>query len=94
MTIGSANKLASAIASQSNDIQTLQSNISPDDPNAVFPLFFNYRLIQSGELIVKKKVYELNALVWDHPVYGDLDVYIWDAGYDDTQDEILYNGAI
>jgi len=42
-----------------------------------------------GNITLTKKVPESTSLQFDHPVKGDWNVYVWDGGYDASQDEVL-----
>ena len=45
--------------------------------------------VLGAQVTLTKKVPLSNSLQFDHPVKGDWNVYVWDGGYDASQDEVL-----
>lgn len=69
----------------------LSSQISPDESDPLMTLFNNEEVVIEGVMTLNTLLFSTSGLVWDHPVYGDLDVFAWDEGYAST---ILINTYI
>jgi ribosomal protein L10 len=48
------------------------------------------RIKVAGKLVITKNLISSSALVWNHPVQGDLNVFEWNATYDSSEElEVL-----
>jgi hypothetical protein len=69
------------IANQSSTNEQLSSDDSSGSISA-----FNAELVKaSGVITGNSKTWDTTALVWDHPINGDLDTFYWDADYDNSE---------
>jgi hypothetical protein len=94
MAINPINRLAGIINHQGNAIGDLQENITPNADDSPLQVTFTDAIELRAELTVTKKVVASNALAFDRPQEGqmfDNTDKQFDIGYDDSQEEILYN---
>lgn len=78
---GEAQQLGRFIGNLSRKVDTVQENLNASESNAVLQIYSEQVIEVQGYYSLVRKNYALNTLVWDHPVYGDLDVFVWDGGY-------------
>lgn len=83
MTLNTSKKLGRAIADLSNKSSQLASNITPDDPSAVFPIVWSEDVSVTGTVRIYQHDISTTAFVLDHPVNGELDSTLFelDGGY-------------
>jgi hypothetical protein len=86
---GSTGELGRFLGGLSREQSDIKSNLSADEVEASNFLFFFEQFIVGGELVVTKKFYSDDALVWNHPVYGDLNVYSWNDTHDTSLDVVV-----
>jgi len=84
MSLNSAKQLGKTIAGISNNTETLNQNLSPEDPGASFPIFISESIqLTDRTLTVTRYNYTTTSFILDHVVYGELDSTILelDGGY-------------
>ena len=88
MALDSASQLGKAISTLSNNLDTVEQNVSPDEADALFNRSENEQVVVTGTVRMVKRPYKTSAFILGHPVQGDLDnpLYVLDEGYvEDTE---------
>ena len=65
----------------SQRVASLEENITPDEPVDQLQVGYNDDVVVSGNLKVYKNNISGVALVFNHVVQGDLNVFEWNGGY-------------
>lgn len=81
MAVTPTAELGQTIKQLGKDINITNQNLSPDETDNVMILTPLDTFELTLTVNVYRRNYETNTLVFDHPTYGDLDVFIWDGGY-------------
>jgi hypothetical protein len=83
--MSSASDLGRFIGKLSNEQSVIKDNMSGDEEIRILELEDSDEIIFDENATATALFFEDNALVFDHPIYSDLNVYIWDAGYEGTE---------
>lgn len=77
----SVQQLGAMLGKNIKEQSRIKENLSPDEFDSQLGLYNTEQV--AVELVVssESKCYDTNALVWNHPVYGDLNVQEWNGDY-------------
>ena len=87
MGLSTASKLGKELAASKQTESSLSDNISPDDPSEQIIIGAGGSVVVSGTIHVIGKEYDEDSLVFNHPIQGDLNVFVWNGGY--SGDEVI-----
>jgi len=90
MGLDSTSQVAAIIGGLSREQGSIKESFA-DQGDSSFLLSPFESVKVSGEVVVTKNVYASDSLVWNHPVNGDLNVFVWNGGYDSSQSEVLFD---
>jgi len=84
-----ASDLGKIIGGILTEQSSIREQLAGDDGGGSITSFNSERVLVGGTLTITSFTWDSTALVWDHPVLGDLDVKSWDEGYNGAGTELL-----
>jgi hypothetical protein len=82
--VSSSQEVGRVLGNLSKEQTVIKSNISPNEQNASAFIVNQEQLLFYGSLTVTANLYSSDSLVWNHPVYGDLNTQEWNGDYESS----------